>query len=236
VAQLEEALERTEHLAATAEALRDTAAAMNSSLDLEVVLDRILQNVGQVVPSDTVDIMLVERALTGDMLVGVRGRGYRERGQEGWLESVRLPIQSVPSFRRIVQTGAPYAIPEVKKSPDWVDFPETRWIRSYAAAPIRTKGKVVGILNLCSESPGFYTQAHADLLQAFADQAAIAIDNAQLYSQATQELKDRQRAELELRRVSEFNESILEEMADGVAAGPRGNFTYVNSAAAASSA
>jgi len=234
VAQLEQALDRAERLAATAEALRDTAAALNSSLDLQVVLDRILQNVGQVVPSDTVDIMLVERALTGDMLVGVRGRGYRERGQEGWLESVRLPIQSVPSFRRIVQTGAPYAIPEVKKSPDWVDFPETRWIQSYAAAPIRTKGEVVGILNLCSESPGFYTQAHADLLQAFADQAAIAIDNAKLYSQATQELKDRQRAELELRRVSEFNESILEEMADGVAVQDReGNFTYVNSAAAA---
>ena len=233
VAQLEEGLERTERLAATAEALRDTAAALNSSLDLQVVLDRILQNVGKVVPSDTVDIMLVERALTGDMLVGARGRGYGERGQEGWLESMRLPIQSVPNFRRIVQTGAPYAIPEVRKSPDWVDFPETRWIQSYAAAPIRTKGEVVGILNLCSESPGFYTQAHADLLQAFADQAAIAIDNAQLYSQATQELKDRQRAELELRRVSEFNESILEEMADGVAVQDReGNFTYVNSAAA----
>jgi len=234
VAQLEEALERAERLAATEEALRDSAAALNSSLDLDVVLDRILQNVGQVVPSDTVDIMLVEQAVTGDMLVGVRGRGYSERGQEGWLESLRMPIRSVPTFRRIVQSSAPYAIPEVKKSPEWVDFPETRWIQSYAAAPIRTKGKTVGILNLCSETPGFYTQAHADLLLAFADQAAVAIENAQLFAQAQQELQERQRAELELRRLSEFNESILEEMADGVVVQDReGNFTYVNSAAAA---
>jgi PAS domain S-box-containing protein len=234
VAQLEEALERTERLAATEEALRDSAAALNSSLDLDVVLDRILQNVGRVVPSDTVDIMLVEPAVTGDMLVGARGRGYGERGQEGWLESLRLPIQSVPSFRRIVQTGNPHAIPEVKKSPEWVDFPETRWIQSYAAAPIRTKGKTVGILNLCSETPGFYTQAHADLLLAFADQAAAAIENAKLFSQANQELQERLRAEQELRRLSEFNESILQEMADGVTVQDQeGNFTYVNPTAAA---
>ncbi|OHD73373.1 MAG: hypothetical protein A2V99_15585, partial [Spirochaetes bacterium RBG_16_67_19] len=234
VAQLEEALERAERLAATEEALRDSAAALNSSLDLDVVLDRILQNVGRVVPSDTVDIMLVERAVTGDMLVGVRGRGYRERGLEGWLESLRLPIHSVPSFRRIVQSGGPYAIPEAKKAPDWVDFPETRWIQSYAAAPIRAKGEIVGILNLCSETPAFYTQAHAELLQAFADQAAAAIENAKLFSQAHQELQERQRAELELRRLSEFNESILQEMADGVVVqGREGNFTYVNPAAAA---
>jgi PAS domain S-box-containing protein len=234
VAQLEVALERAERLAATEEALRDSAAALSSTLDLSELLDRILENVGRVVPSDTVDIMLLEEQPTGDMLVGARGRGYGERGQEGWLENLRLPIQSVPNFRRIAQTGSPYAIPEVKKAPEWVDIPETRWIQSYAAAPLRTRGKIIGILNLCSETPGFYTQAHANLLLAFADQAAAAIENAKLFSQANQELQERLRAEQELRRLSEFNESILKEMADGVVVQDReGTFTYVNSAAAA---
>jgi protein-histidine pros-kinase len=234
MARIEEALERSERMAATEEALRDSAAALNSTLDLQEVLDRILSSVGRVVPSDTVDIMLLEHDPAGDVLVGARGMGYGERGQDGWLETVRLPVKDIPNFRRLVRTGTPYAIPEVKDSPDWVVFPETLWIQSYAAAPIKAKGEMVGILNLCSETPGFYSQSHAELLQVFADQAAVAIQNAQLFTQATQELKERQRAELELRRLSDFNESILEEMADGVAVQDRdGNFTYINPAAAA---
>ena len=40
---------------------------------------------------------------------------------------------------------------------------------------------MIGFLGLDSASPGYYTQAHAERLQAFADQAAVAIENARLY-------------------------------------------------------
>src|SRR3990172_8694729 len=233
VAQLERAVLEAERLAATEAALRDSAAALSSTLNLDEVLDHILANVGRVVPSDTVDIMMLGQGETSNILLGVRGRGYRERGLEGWLESQRLPVEDVPNFQRIVSTGRPYAISDVSTAADWLEFPGTEWIRSYAAAPIRSKGMVIGVLNLCSEAEGFYTQAHADLLQTFADQAAVAIENARLFTQANQELAERQRAELELRQLSEFNESILNEMADGVAVQDRrGNFAYVNPAAA----
>ena len=233
VAQLERAVLEAERLAATEAALRDSAAALSSTLNLDEVLDHILANVGRVVPSDTVDIMLLGQGETGNILFGVRGRGYRERGLEGWLESQRLPVEDVPNFQRIVSSGRPYAISDVSAAADWLEFPGTEWIHSYAAAPIRSKGVVVGVLNLCSETDGFYTQAHADLLQTFADQAAVAIENARLFTQANQELAERQRAELELRQISEFNESILNEMADGVVVQDRhGNFAYVNPAAA----
>jgi len=233
VAQLERAVLEAERLAATEAALRDSAAALSSTLNLDEVLDHILANVGRVVPSDTVDIMMLGQGETSNILFGVRGRGYRERGLEDWLESQRLPVEDVLNFQRIVSTGRPYAISDVSTAADWLEFPGTEWIRSYAAAPIRSKGMVIGVLNLCSEAEGFYTQAHADLLQTFADQAAVAIENARLFTQANQELAERQRAELELRQLSEFNESILNEMADGVAVQDRrGNFAYVNPAAA----
>jgi PAS domain S-box-containing protein len=233
VRQLEQAVVEAGRLAVTETALRDSAAAISGTLDPEEVLDRILANVGRVVPSDTVDIMRLEHGPEGDVLAGVRGRGYRERGLEGWLESLRLPVDGVPSFRPILYGERPYVISDVRDSPDWVDFPETEWIRSYAAAPIRSKGEVIGLLNLCSESPGFYSEEHASMLQSFADQASVAIENARLFAQARQEIADRQRAEQELMRLSEFNSSILEEMADGVAVqDSHGNFVYLNLAAA----
>ncbi len=46
-----------------AEALRDTAGLLNSTLDLTEVLDRILANIGRVVPHDRADIMLVEAGM-----------------------------------------------------------------------------------------------------------------------------------------------------------------------------
>jgi PAS domain S-box-containing protein len=234
VRQLEEAVVDAGRLAVTEAALRDSAAALSGTLDLDEVLDRILTNVGRVVPSDTVDIMLLQHEDGGDFLEGARGKGYDERGLSGWLERLRLPVDGVPSFRDILYGKRPYVIPDVRDSPVWVDFPETEWIRSYAAAPIRSKGEVIGLLNLCSETPGFYSQAHAEVLQSFADQAAVAIENARLFTQARQELADRQRAEQELMLLSEFNSSILEEMADGVAVqDSHGNFTFVNPAAAA---
>jgi PAS domain S-box-containing protein len=233
VAQLEKGVIDAERLAATEEALRDSAAALSETLDLDEVLDRILANVGRVVPSDTVDIMLLEHQEGGDILVGARGRGYAERGLAGWLESLRLSIDDIPNFKRIVRSGRPYAVTDVQGDPDWVDFSGSEWVKSYAAAPIVSKGEVIGILHLCSETAGFYSQEHAELLQSFAGQAAVAIENARLFARARQELAVRQRAEQELMRLSEFNSSILEGMADGVVVQDTdGLYTFVNPAAA----
>jgi len=234
VRQLELTVVDAGRLAATEAALRDSAAALSGTLDLDEVLDRILSNVGRVVPSDTVDIMLLQHEQAGDILVGARGRGYAERGLSGWLESLRLPVDDVPNLQRIVRSGRPYAISDVNDVPDWIEFPGTDWIRSYAAAPIESKGEIIGVLNLCSETAGFYSQSHADVLQSFADQAAVAIENARLFTQASRELEERQRAEQELMLLSEFNSSILEEMAEGVAVQDiEGNITFINPAAAA---
>jgi GAF domain-containing protein len=60
---------------------------------------------------------------------------------------------------------------------------------------------VIGLLSLNSATPGFFTAAHAERLHAFADQAAVAIENAQLYSQVLRysaQLEERPGADGEL--------------------------------------
>ena len=63
-------------------------------------------------------------------------------------------------------------------------LPATLWVRGFVAAPIRSRGVVLGFLNLDSATSGFYTAVHAERLQAFADQAAIAVENARLFAEA----------------------------------------------------
>lgn len=161
-----------------AEALRDSAAALNSTLDLDDVLDRILDNVGRVVPHDTSNIMLIEHGVA----CIVRSRGYLDRADAEIIKQLHFDISETVNLRRMVQTGEPIIIRDVVAFNGWVENPAAAsWHRSYVGAPIVVDGEVIGFVNLDSETPGFFRPEHAERLQAFADQAAIAVKNARVY-------------------------------------------------------
>jgi PAS domain S-box-containing protein len=160
-----------------AEALNATAAAVNSTLELDQVLDQILSSAGQVVPHDASTIMLVE-----DGIARVVGhRGYAERGTADAAMAVRFSVTDVHTLRTMSRSHLPMIIPDVRRCSDWVDLAINAWVRSYAGAPIILNGETLGFINLESGQPGFYTSLHTERLQTFASQAAIAIRNARLY-------------------------------------------------------
>ena len=160
-----------------AEALRDTAEGLRSSLNLDEVLDRILNNVSRVVPNDAADLMLVESGVTRT----ARYRGYSERGLDEWILSLHFAVSDVQSLRDMAATGQPLVISDTAAYPGWVSMPEVSWQRSYVGAPIRVQDRVIGFLNLTAETPGFYLQIHADRLRAFADQVGPAIESGRLF-------------------------------------------------------
>ncbi len=71
---------------------------------------------------------------------------------------------------------------------------------SLMAVPLMPKEQVIGILALSAEAPSYFTPHHAALALAFANQVAIALENAQLYEQAHEwaALEERQRLAREL--------------------------------------
>jgi PAS domain S-box-containing protein len=170
--QLVEAERRQRELA---EALRDSAAALNSTLNQEEVLDRILANVGRLVPNDAASIIVIENQI---------GRFVRRSGYEA--PGPTLPLDQVQfrSLRRIVESGEPLVISNTRNDPEWVDIPAERWIQSSIGVPIHARGRILGVLAVDSMTPDFYTQEHAERLLALASQAAIAIENAQLFEAA----------------------------------------------------
>ncbi len=184
-----EAAEREQR--ALADGLRDTAAVLNSTLDLDEVLDRILDSVGKVVPHDRATI----RMISGGVVEMVRQGGSGDLVPID-LRDVSIDLDDSPLTRRIVDTRVSLAVPDTASEPDWIPVKGREWVRSYAVAPIVIGGEVIGSLSLSSREPGFFTQAHADRLGIFANQAAVAIQNARLYNDALR----RRRAEEVLRR------------------------------------
>ena len=165
------------------EVLRDSAAALNSSLDLEQVFDSILNNIGRVVAFDTVDILLTEDQNTGKI---IRHRGSVGLFMAGENQSIRFDGNESDYFMQLMETEEPFIIPDTRLYPDWIMNKTMVEIRSYAGIPIRLKGKVIGFIDLGSFTPGFYQPEHIERLRAFADQAAIAITNAQLVEELRQ--------------------------------------------------
>ncbi len=160
-----------------AQALQRATAALTSTLDLDQVLDRILEQVSRVVPSDAVNIMLIQ----GEEARIVRWSGYERFGSAEFVSTVTFHIPDVPNLRQMVESAEPLLIPDTATYPGWVNLPPQHWLRSYAAAPICVRGQVVGFLNADSHIPGFFTSAHLEALRGFADAAAAAITNARLF-------------------------------------------------------
>jgi signal transduction histidine kinase len=77
--------------------------------------------------------------------------------------------------------------------------------------PIRIRGQITGFLNVDSTELGFFSWVEAERLLAFADQAALAIENARLYSQARQEIAERIQAEETLRLYQQHLEELVAE-------------------------
>jgi diguanylate cyclase (GGDEF)-like protein/PAS domain S-box-containing protein len=160
-----------------AEALRDTATALNSTLKVKEVLERILDNIGRVTPHDTANIMVLQ---DDNSALIVRSRGYVEHGFPD-LTGQRFDLSDMAILKRVAELGRPMAVSDVTADPDWQPTEEVGWVRSYAVAPIRIRQRTIGFINLESAQPDFFNDELANRLQAFADQASIAIENAGLY-------------------------------------------------------
>jgi len=162
-----------------AEALRDIASALNSTLELDKVMERILANIDRVVPSKTANIMLLENSLLRIIL----HRGYATEDAQSWMENVRINIHELPDMEQGWKTGNPQLVLDTRQEPNWVTFPATSWVLSHLGAPILGESGVIGFINLDSDAPNFFTPQDAERLRTFANQAASAIINARRFQE-----------------------------------------------------
>jgi len=217
-----------------AAALAAVAAVVNSSLDFEEVLDRILEQVTQVVPGNTYNIMLLEDGV-GRI---VRWRGYREQSiSERKVRETITPVTSYHTFKQMMQTGAPIVIGDTETYQAWVRKPQRVDHRAYLGAPIRIAGHTEGFININSSSPNRFTSDDAKRLKVFADHAAIALRNAQLYRRTQRYAEELERRVQERTQALEartaWSEAVLRSTSDGIiVTDSEGNIIQMNPVAA----
>lgn len=169
-----------------AETLRRVAAALTASLDLEAVLDNILTHLAEVIPYDSASLFLHN----GGLARMIAGRGLPEPEK---LIGIEFPLTNY--FKRtICETRRPLIIPDAMADSRFQPWEGVDYIRGWMLIPLVVHEEVIGHLSVDSRVPDAYNQTHARLAEAFAQQAAIAIENARLHERA-----QRYAAELEQR-------------------------------------
>jgi len=173
--QLAEAREREQRN--LAEALQEITGILNTSLELDDVLDQILQTVERVVPYDAINIMLLEEGAAHTVRSRSKDHNLQKFSTQ-WVE----PVAENLIFRQIVESKEVVVLRDTRQHPGW-SIPGIEWIQSYLGAPIIVDGEVHGFVNLGSQMPGFYNQEYARRMKIFAAQAALALQNAGTFAQ-----------------------------------------------------
>jgi PAS domain S-box-containing protein len=156
-----------------ADRLRETALLVNSSLDLQEVLELILDQLAQVLPYDSGSIQILEPDAT--RVLAVRHLPLEVVGD-------RYLLDSNPYHRQLTRAEEPIVIDDVRNARrGWLPTQELDKVRSSIGVPLRVRDRAIGLLTIDSHEPGAYGSAAAQIAQAFAQQVAIAIENAQLF-------------------------------------------------------
>ncbi len=154
---------------------------VNSTLDLNQVLNVALEQLAQVIPYDSSAILLTQ----GDVLMIKAGRGFEN--PELVVGSVIHPEEKNVGYQVMLQQSM-RIVDDVQTLPDWGhdrdDIEGASTIRSWIGAPLVIQGRSLGLLTLDKKEPKFYTLEHGRLAAAFAEQIAVAVQNARLYSTA----------------------------------------------------
>lgn len=158
-----------------AEVLLDVAQTLTRSLDLESVLDAILTGMAEVVPYYFAAILLPDPSTDQLLLVGAAGCAAEERRRP-----IKVPVGHGVTGKAF-QTGEPLLIPDVHQFSDSIGGrPE---VHSEMAVPLKRGDSVVGVLDVERHEIDAFSAGDLNLLRLFASQAAIAIENARLFTQ-----------------------------------------------------
>jgi diguanylate cyclase (GGDEF)-like protein/PAS domain S-box-containing protein len=179
-----QAVEHARRRAEESETLRKAGAAVTETLHAEEAIPRILEQLLQVIPYDSASVQLLD----GNELEIVGGRGWENPAD---VIGVRFPVPGDNPNTVVIQTGKPYILTEADKAYPAFRNPPHSHIRSWLGVPLIVRGRTIGMLAIDSSKPNYFKEESVALVSSFADQVAIALENAQKFKETkTQAVTD----------------------------------------------
>ncbi len=198
--QVEELEEERRNLTA----LAGVGQVINSSLDLSIVLQIVMDTIIRITGAERGFLML--RDSQGNLVTHIARNWVQES-----LNTTELHI-SFTIIDRVVNEGQPVLTTNAQEDPRFgnQDSVIAHNLRSILCVPLRVKNEVTGVIYADNRiRSGLFTAKQLDLLAAFANQAAVAIENARLFDSVKQTLS-------EVTELKSLMDNVFESIASGV--------------------
>jgi len=193
--------QETERRLAEVSTLYQLARQVNTSLNVQDRLNSTVWALKQAMGCRACSIALldpVENVLEIRAAAGIKGK-HRENFKLRLGEGVA---------GRVALEGSPMYVPDTLRAEDFIFF--DRSVRSLLTVPLSVQGKIIGTLSVDSEQPDAFSAADERLLAIAAAQAAVAIENARLYTSLEQRARNLTEAYAELQEVDRLRDEMVQ--------------------------
>lgn len=160
------------------EALRYASFHLTANLELKPLLEAILEQAMRLVDAADVHVFLYDG---NELSFGAA------RWADGREETPYKTVRPGGLTATVAQKGEAIIIPDVNKHPLFKDWP---WGGSIASYPLKIGHEILGVMNVAVELPHHFDHNEQRVLSLFADEAAIAIKNAQLFEATRRQLRE----------------------------------------------
>lgn len=144
-----------------------------STLDLDLLLDRVVNDIATSIGNVEVGVWLRESSNSNEMVLhGVRGCTKYRKGE-------RLQIGRQGMVGYVAATGKMRYAPNVDQDPYYIACEPT--VRSEIDIPLKAAGSVIGVLTTSHHETDAFSEDQIRVLQALAGHIAIAVENARLF-------------------------------------------------------
>jgi GAF domain-containing protein/anti-sigma regulatory factor (Ser/Thr protein kinase) len=151
-----------------------------SQTDVQPVFDAILDSAVRLLRASSGTLS----RLSGDLIDLAALTSTDPAGDDAVRATFPRPLMSDNPHARAIQGRVPLNITDVHTDPFWAEpLARLRGYRSVVAVPLLRQNESIGAITVTRREPGGFTEDEIALLQTFADQAVIAIENARLLSE-----------------------------------------------------
>lgn len=162
--------------------LTDVVKTANSILEPRKVIELVVEKIRGLIPSEAWSLLMIDeerQELVFEAALGVKGRdvsGFRLKlgeGVAGW----------------VAQTGRPTIVNDTARDPRFTDRVDSRTqfqTRSILCAPLVSRGRTIGVLEIINKLGGRFTRSDLALVLMLVEPCAIAIENAMLFQRTEQ--------------------------------------------------
>ncbi|WP_161883889.1 PAS domain S-box protein [Deinococcus alpinitundrae] len=158
--------------------LREIDQAIASTQELSVTLSMIMDNVAQQLSADAVTLLLLDPDTLSLEYAGTWGFATPLQGS-----AVRLGSSLAGE---VVLSRKAMNVPDLQSTlvpPEWREMLTRERLMAYYGAPLMSKGKVLGVIEVLHREPFEPSAAWLETFEMLTAQAAIAVDNAQLFTE-----------------------------------------------------